>query len=75
MVTERRDNMIKNWIKATAVRTIKTFAECAIAMIPAGMRLEQIGWLEVLSVSATAAVICILSCIPGLPEVKKEAEG
>lgn len=64
-----KKNFLK-WLKATAIRTVKTFAETALAMIPVGVRIDQVDFLDVLAVAAGAALICVLSCVPGLPEVQ-----
>lgn len=57
------------WI-ALAKRALWTAAETALALIPVGVGLEEVGWLHVLSVSALAAVISALkSIVTGLPEV------
>lgn len=63
----------KNWWKASAVRTIKTFAEALIAQIAVGQGFGEIGWPHVLSVSGVAALIAFATCFAGLPEVT-EAE-
>ena len=63
----------KNWWKAAAVRTIKTFAEVLISMVTVGQAFSEVEWLHVLSVSGVAALIAFLTCFAGLPEVS-EAE-
>ena len=62
----------KKWFKATAVRTVKTMAEMAIALIGTNViGITEVDWLGVLSGCALAGVITILTCIKGLPEVKE----
>ena len=63
----------KNWWKAAAVRTIKTFAEVLISMVTVGQAFSEVEWMHVLSVSGVAALIAFLTCFAGLPEVT-EAE-
>lgn len=64
-----REMTIK-WLKAAGIRAIKTFAQTAVAMIGGDMvGLMNVEWLAVLSVSATAAVVSLLTSIAGLPEV------
>jgi len=59
------------WI-ALAKRAAWTAAETALALIPVGVGIEEVGWLHVLSVSALAAVISALkSIVAGMPEVSK----
>lgn len=62
----------KKWVKACAIRTVKTMAEAAIALIGTNLvGITEVDWLAVLSVSALAGVVTILTCIKGLPEVKE----
>lgn len=61
----------KNWWKAAAVRTIKTFAEVLISMVTVGQAFSEVEWLHVLSVSGVAALIAFLTCFAGLPEVEE----
>lgn len=64
----------KNWWKAAAVRTIKTFAEVLISMVTVGQAFSEVEWLHVLSVSGVAALIAFLTCFAGLPEVTEAEE-
>ena len=62
---------VLKWLKATAVRTVKTMAEMAIALIGTNaMGITDVDWVGVLSGCALAGVITVLTCIKGLPEVK-----
>lgn len=61
------------WAKATGVRTVKTMAEMAIALIGTNaIGVTDVDWIGVFSGCALAAVITILTCIKGLPELKEE---
>lgn len=60
----------KKWWRASAVRSLKTFAQTAVAMITVGSAVTDVDWIAVLSVSATAAVASVLTSIGGLPEVE-----
>ena len=61
----------KKWIKAAAVRTIKTMAETAIALIGTNLvGITEVDWLGVLSTCALSGVVTVLTCIKGLPEAK-----
>ena len=64
--------MNKLWFKAAFIRAIKTIAQTAVSMITIGQAFFDVGWLGVLSVSATAGIVSILTSIAGLPEVKME---
>lgn len=61
------------WLKAAGVRTIKTMAETAIALIGTNtVGITKVDWIGVLSACALAGVVTILTCIKGLPELKEE---
>ena len=63
----------KTWIKAAAVRAIKTFAQTMVASLTVGAAISDISWRTLLSVSAVAALASILTSIAGLPEVDSKA--
>lgn len=62
----------KKWIKAAAVRAVKTMAQTALSMLTVGQAVMEVNWVNVLSVTATAGIISILTSIGGIPEVKEE---
>lgn len=63
------------WLEAAAVRALKTLAQTAIATIGTTALLTDVDWKVVLSASALAAILSILTSVAGLPEVdKKEVE-
>ena len=64
----------KSWIKAAGIRALKTIAQTAIATIGTSAILSEVDWLAVLSASALAGVLSLLTSIAGLPEVKAENE-
>ena len=64
----------KDWLKAAAVRAVKTVAQTAVATIGTSAVLSEVNWLAVLSASALAGVLSILTSIAGLPEVKESEE-
>lgn len=62
-----------NWLKAAGVRTVKTMAETALAIIGTNtIGITDVHWVGVLSACALSGVITVLTCIKGLPEVKEE---
>lgn len=67
-------NQIKNntteWIKAAAVRALKTFAQTALSLLTVGQAFHEVFWINVVSVAGVAAVISMLTSIAGLPEVE-----
>lgn len=50
----------KEKIKDVAIRTVKTMAETALAMITTATFIEQVNWVAVLSATALSGVCCIL---------------
>ncbi|MBR5862288.1 MAG: hypothetical protein IKZ08_03065 [Bacteroidales bacterium] len=64
----------KAWLKAAAVRAIKTTAQAAIATIGTAAALGQVDWVLVGSASALAGALSLLTSVAGLPEVKEEEE-
>lgn len=66
------NNKIKKLVKAAAVRTVKTMAETALALIGTNtIGITEVDWIGLLSAAALAGVVTILTCIKGLPEVKE----
>lgn len=61
----------KKWLKAAAVRAVKTVAQTAIATIGSTALLTEVNWAVVLSASALAGVLSLLTSVAGLPEVSK----
>ena len=62
------------WGKAAAIRAIKTFAQAALAQIPAAVFIAEVDWIVVLGTALTAALLSVLTSVAGLPEVE-ESEG
>lgn len=61
------------WAKAALIRAIKTFAQTAAALLGAGaVNVVEVDWLTILGISATAAVVSLLTSLAGLPEVGNE---
>ncbi|MBE6760808.1 MAG: hypothetical protein E7551_00805 [Ruminococcaceae bacterium] len=64
---------ILKWLKAAGVRTVKTMAETALAIIGTNtIGITEVNWVGVLSACALSGVITLLTCIKGLPELKEE---
>lgn len=62
--------MSKQWLKAAAVRAIKTVAQTAVAMIPVAVTVSQVDWVTVAGTALLAGIVSILTSLAGLPEVK-----
>ena len=60
----------RKWVKAAGVRAIRTTAQTALALIPAGVRIGAVDWKVVLSTSILAGAVSLLTSVAGIPEVK-----
>ena len=63
---------IEKWLKAAAVRAVKTIAQTAVATIGTSAVLSAVDWKVVLSASLLAGLLSVLTSVAGLPEVKDE---
>ncbi len=63
----------KTWIRAAAVRAIRTIAQTAVATMGTSMVLDDVNWLMVGSASLLAGILSLLTSVAGLPEVQEEA--
>ena len=65
----------KKWLKAAGVRTVKTMAETALAIIGTNtFGITDVNWLGLLSACALSGIITMLTCLKGLPEIDIEGE-
>ena len=67
-------NHVKSWIKAAAVRAVKTVAQTAVATIGTASVLGDVNWLMILSASALAGILSLLTSVAGLPEVNNSSD-
>lgn len=58
----------KKWFKCAGIRAVKTFAQTAVSLITVGQMVTELEWLEILGISATSAIVSMLTSIAGLPE-------
>ena len=61
------------WLKAAGIRALKTVAQTAVALIPVGVSIQEVGWLAVIGTAALAGVVSLLTSIAGLPEINYES--
>lgn len=66
-----KDKILK-WIKAAGIRSIKTIAQTAVAMIGTSVVISDVNWAMVLSASLLAGLLSVLTSIAGLPEIKED---
>lgn len=58
------------WFKAAGIRALKTIAQTAVGMLSGDLiGILEVNWISVLSVSATAGILSLLTSLAGLPEV------
>jgi len=62
----------KKWIKAAAIRAVKTIAQAAVASIGTAVVISEVDWKYIVSASLLAGILSILTSLAGLPEVDKE---
>ena len=60
------------WLKAAAIRAVKTMAQTALSMLTMGQLVTDVDWQSVASVSFVAGIISIFTSIGGLPEVRED---
>ena len=62
------------WFKAAGIRAMRTFAQTAVALLPAAATIESVDWKVVASTAALAAIASLLTSLGGLPEVDDQVE-
>lgn len=61
----------KQWVKAAAVRAVKTVAQTAVATIGTSAVMGEVNWVMVGSASLLAGILSLLTSVAGLPEIKE----
>ncbi|MCQ2441316.1 MAG: holin [Clostridia bacterium] len=64
----------KQWLKAAAIRAVRTIAQTAIATIGTSAMICTVNWKVVLSSALMSGILSILTSVAGLPEIKAEQE-
>lgn len=62
----------KDWWKAAGIRALKTVCQTAVATIGTAALVEQVNWVAVVSASALAGILSLLTSLAGIPEIDKE---
>lgn len=57
----------KLWVKAAAVRAVKTMAQTAVATIGVAAVMQEVNWI---GAALLAGVLSVLTSVAGLPEVE-----
>ena len=61
----------KKWLKAAGIRAVKTVCQTAVATIGTASVMGEVNWIAVVSASALAGVLSLLTSVAGLPEVEE----
>lgn len=62
----------KDFLKKAGIRALRTVCQTAIATIGTSAVMSEVNWVAVLSASALAGILSILtSVVTGLPEVEE----
>ena len=61
----------KQWVKAAAVRAVKTVAQTAVATIGTTAVMAEVNWVAVGSASVLAGILSLLTSLAGLPELEE----
>ena len=65
---------IRQWAVSALTRAVKTGAQTLVALIGTGaVGITELNWLSLLSVTATAVVLSLLTSLAGVPEVEDGA--
>lgn len=66
---------MNSFVKAAAIRSIKTMAQVFLSMVTLGQGLFDVNWLMILSTMVMAGLYSVVTSIAtGLPEVKADGE-
>ena len=62
----------QKWAKAAGIRSIKTLAQTAVAVIGTGAVISAVDWKMVVSSAIVAGIVSWLTSLAGIPEVEEE---
>lgn len=60
------------WLRAAAIRAVRTVAQTAIATIGTSAVLSDVNWKVVVSASVLSGILSILTAFAGLPEADQQ---
>ena len=63
---------MKKFVKAAAIRAVRTVAQTAVAMIGTSLVLSDVNWAAVASASVAGILSLLTSVATGLPEAPKD---
>lgn len=63
--------MNAKWVKAAAIRAVKTISQTAVATIGTSAMFSEVDWLVVGSTALLAGILSLLTSVAGLPEAKE----
>lgn len=58
----------KKWLRAAAIRAVKTVAQTAVATIGTTALITEVNWAVVASAAALSGVLSLLTSLAGIPE-------
>lgn len=62
----------KQWIRAAAIRAVKTMAQTFVATIGTAAVMGDVNWQMVGSAAVLAGILSVATSVAGIPEVKAE---
>lgn len=62
----------KQWIRAAAIRAVKTMAQTFVATIGTAAVMGDVNWQMVGSAAVLAGILSVATSVAGIPEVKTE---
>ncbi len=62
----------KRWIKAAAIRAVKTMAQTFVATIGTAAVMGDVNWQMVGSAAVLAGILSVATSVAGIPEVAAE---
>lgn len=65
---------IKKWVRAAAIRALKTVAQTAASAIGVSATIGEVNWIAVASTALLAGILSVLTSLAGLPEVDGDEE-